>query len=54
MEGYRRIVVEVPVRIKQKLDRIAEAKEKSIKDLIIELVDGEYTELLREQEILPV
>lgn len=54
MEGYKRIVVEVPVRIKQKLDRVAEAKDKSIKNLIIELVDLEYYELLRKQEILPV
>lgn len=49
MEGYKRIVVEVPVRVKQKIDEMAKGQDMSLKDCLVDMVDFCYEIFLEEK-----
>jgi hypothetical protein len=46
MEGYKRIVVEVPVSVKESLESLAKWRDVSIKECLIDLIKGEYLKYL--------
>lgn len=47
MEGYKRIVVEVPVEVKKHLDELAEYDNRSIKDWLIESIQLSWMAMMK-------